>query len=190
MNTGTLSRKVTEDITAKAAATDGKTDGRPLEDTVAVLEDTLSMMKGMEFFGKVTKPFANKNKPDDSRSGKFHTLPVRMIFKDKDAKSRAEQVLRKSCQVNCTTPYPVPLRNAIKRTIEEQKLAFPNEFIQVRVDPEAALLRISRRVDGKWSNKTATVELLDKDMAPAMGNNTATGTPGNNNNVEMGEQAL
>ena len=165
MNTGTLSRKVTEDITAKAALVDGKNDGRPSEDTVAVLEDTLSMMKGMEFFGKVSKPFANKNDASDSRIGKFHTLPVKMVFKDKDAKGRAEQVLRRNCKVNCTTPYPVPLRKAIKRALDAQKLCFPNEFIQVKVDPEAAVLRISRRADGKWSNNTALVELTDHDMA-------------------------
>ena len=189
MNTGTLSRKVTEDITAKAAATDGKTDGRPLEDTVAILEDTLSMMKGMEFFGKVTKPFANRNKPDDSRIGKFHTLPVKMIFKDRDAKGRAEQVLRKNCQVNCTTPYPVPLRNAIKRTIDEQKLAFPNDFIQVKVDPEAAVLRISRRADGKWSNNTAMVELTDNDMASSL-TGTASSSGKNDMEVTVGLQTL
>ena len=165
MNTGTLSRKVTEDITAKAALVDGKNDGRPSEDTVAVLEDTLSLMKGMEFFGKVTKPFANKNDASDNRIGKFHTLPVKMVFKDRDAKVRAEQVLRKNCQVTCTTPYPVPLRKAIKRALDAQKLCFPNEFIQVKVDPEAAVLKISRRADGKWSNNTAVVELTDHDMA-------------------------
>ena len=88
-----------------------------------------------------------------------------MVFKDRDAKVRAEQVLRKNCQVTCTTPYPVPLRKAIKRALDAQKLCFPNEFIQVKVDPEAAVLKISRRADGKWSNNTAVVELTDHDMA-------------------------
>ena len=175
MNTGTLSRKVTEDITAKAALAEGKNDGRPSEDTVAVLEDTLSMMKGMEFFGKVSKPFANKKDATDDRIGKFHTLPVKMVFKDRDAKGRAEQVLRKNCKVNCTTPYPVPLRKAIKRALDAQKLLFPNAFIQVRVDPEAAVLKISRRADGRWSNNTAVVELTEQDMAP-----TAPHEDGNN----------
>ena len=33
------------------------------------------------------------------------------------------------------------------------------------MDPEAAVLRISRRADGKWCNNTAVVELTDHDMA-------------------------
>ena len=187
MNTGTLARKVTEDITSKASVVDGKTNGRPSEDTVAVLEDTLSMMKGMEFFGKVTKPFANKKDAADAANGKFHTLPVKMVFKDKDAKIRAEKVLRSNCKVNCTTPYPIMLRNAIKRTIDSQKASYPNEFIQVRVDPEAAALRVSRRSDGKWSNDTDIIPLSEEDMSLSNGKNTAVA---NNMEVEVGQQAL
>ena len=192
MNTGTLARKVTEDITSKASVVDGKTNGRPSEDTVAVLEDTLSMMKGMEFFGKVTKPYANKKDATDDSNGKFHTLPVKMLFKDKDAKVRAEKVLRTSCKVNCTTPYPIRLRNAIKRTIDSQKLTYPNEFIQVRVDPEAAVLRVSRRSDGKWSNDTDTIPLSEEDMDLSNSGNKVV-TVVDNNGMETGgdgQQAL
>ena len=164
MNTGTLARKVTEDITAKASVVDGKTNGRPKEDTVAVLEDTLSMMKGMEFFGKVTKPYANKKNADDAANGTFHSLPVKMMFKDKDAKMVAEKVLRSNCKVNCTTPYPIMLRKAIKRTIDSQKVSFPDEFIQVKVDPEAGALKVSRRLNGKWTNDTAVIALTEADM--------------------------
>ena len=60
MNSGTMSRKVTESISAKAAATEGSETGRPSEDTITILEDTLIVMKGMEFSGKATKPFMNK----------------------------------------------------------------------------------------------------------------------------------
>ena len=164
MNTGTLSRKVTEDITNKASVVDGKTNGRPSEDTVAVLEDTLSMMKGLEFFGKVTKPHTFKNKEGVVTKGTFHTLPVKLMFKDKDAKVRAEKVLRTNCKVNCTTPYPMKLRSAIRRTIEAQKEKFPNEFIQVKVDTEGAVLRVSRRADGKWTNNTDIIPLSEADM--------------------------
>ena len=174
MNTGTLARKVTEDITAKASVVDGKTNGRPKEDTVAVLEDTLSMMKGMEFFGKVTKPYANKNNADDAANGTFHSLPVKMMFKDKDAKMVAEKVLRSNCKVNCTTPYPIMLRRAIKRTIDSQKVSFPDEFIQVKVDPEAGALKVSRRLNGKWTNDTAVIALSEADMDLSNGRSTVS----------------
>ena len=110
MNTGTIARKVTEDITARAAQVDGNGNGRPTENTITMLEDTLSMVKGMEFFGKVTKSYVNKQKEDDPANGTFCTLPVRMNFKDKAAKVRAEKVLRTSCKLQCSTPYLVKLR--------------------------------------------------------------------------------
>ena len=119
MNSGTMARKVTESISAKAASAEGSETGRPSEDTIAILEDTFSVMKGLELFGKVTKPFQNKQKADDPLNGKYHTLPVKMVFKDKDAKARAETVLRNTCKVQCTTPYPPRLRKVIKDTVDK-----------------------------------------------------------------------
>ena len=159
MNTGTISRKVTESITAKAAVAEGKTNGRPSEDVVTVLEDTLSMMKGMEFFGKVTKPYRNSLNAQDPDNGKFCRLPVKMNFKDKDAKIRAETVLRGNCKLQCSTPYPIKLRQSIRLVLKSQMEAHPKEFVQVRVDPENLTLRISRKVDGKWFNNIETVPL-------------------------------
>ena len=56
------------------------------------------------------------------------------------------------------------LRSAIRRTIEAQKEKFPNEFIQVKVDTEGAVLRVSRRADGKWTNNTDIIPLSEADM--------------------------
>jgi len=177
MNTGTIARKVTEGITAKAAAVEGKTNGRPSDDTVTMLEDTLSMVKGMEFFGKVTKPFSNKSAPQDPENGKYCTIPVKMAFKDKDSKVRAETVLRTTCKLQCSTPYPLKLRQVIKETIAAQKAAHPEEFIQVRVDAENGMLKISRKVGGrlagKWHNNVDVVTLTDEVMDMGAVSNSA-----------------
>ena len=182
MNTGTISRKVTENIVAKAAVVEGKTNGRPSEDKVIMLEDALSMVKGMEFFGKVTKPYTNSRNPADPDSGKFCTLPVKMSFKDKESKNRAEAVLRANCKLQCSTPYPLRLRQVIKATIEQQKLAHKEDFIQVRVDPENMLLRISRKTGGKiggrWLNNVDQV-ILNEDILD-LGSVTNS-----NNNMEV-----
>ena len=167
MNTGTIAKKVTEDITAKAAAAEGKDNGRPLEDTITVLEDTLSVMKGMEFFGKATKLYTNKNNAADQLNRKFCTLPVKMVFKDKDSKTRAETVLRKTCKVQCTTPYQVQLREIIKNTIDTYRDKFPDSFIQVKVDPEGLQLKLSRRAkvaNAEWVNNFEVIRLEDSVM--------------------------
>ena len=152
------------DITAKAAA-EGILSGRLSEDTIMVLEDTLSVMKGMEFFGKVTKPYNNAKNVSDALNGKYCTLPVKMVFKDKDSKVRAEAVLRKTCKLQCTTPYPPHLRKLIKETIDSYTVhctgKFPDSFIQVWVDPEGEKLVLSRKnkEDGKWTNNFEAVKL-------------------------------
>ena len=164
MNTGTIAKKVTEDITAKAAAVEGKENGRPSEDTITVLEDTLSVMKGMEFFGKATKLYTNKNNAADQQNGKYCTLPVKMVFRDRESKARAEAVLRKSCKLQCSTPYPTQLRKVIKNTIEVYRGKFPENFIQVKVDPERLQLKLSRRPkadNARWINDFEVVKLED-----------------------------
>ena len=164
MNTSTISMKVTQDLSARAATTEGSGSARPSEDTVAMLDDVLSMVRSMDFFSKVTKPFANKTNTDDTRNGKFCTIPVKLTFKDRDTRSQAEATLRKKCKVQCTTPYPTNLRSAIKAALDTEKAKFKEHFIQVKVDPEAFCLRLSRRQDGVWINNYATLPLDNKVM--------------------------
>jgi len=121
----------------------------------------LSLKTKMDFFGKVTKPYNNKGKPADPENGKFCTLPVKMSFKDKTSKARAETVLRSLCKVQCSTPYPPRLRQVIKKTLGEQKLAHPNDFVQVKVDTDNFCLKVSRKTNGKWFNNVDTVPLPD-----------------------------
>ncbi len=60
------------------------------------LDDTLSMVKNMDYFGKTTKQAKGKE---------FFTIPVKLAYKDKETRIAAEQNLRKLCKVSCTTPY-------------------------------------------------------------------------------------
>jgi hypothetical protein len=159
MNTNTISKQVTQDITNKAAKAEGKTNGRPSEDMVLELDDALSMVSGMDFFGKSTKPFHNKNNDNDERNGSFCTMPVKMKFSSKDARTRAEKLLKKKCKIACTVPYPQRLRLAIKDTLQKNKEKFPKCFIQVKVDPENLSLVLSRRDDKGWTNNYDTVKL-------------------------------
>jgi hypothetical protein len=165
MNTSTLSRNVTQDIVSKAAKKERKKDGRPSDETVAVLDDTLSMVTGMDFFGKVTKPFQNKRDVNDVRNGKFCTMPVKLNFKSKEAKGRADNVLRWNCGISGSTPYPMKLRKLIGKTIAEEKEKNPSCFIQVKVDTDSLTLKLSKRNDKKeWHNNYASVPIPTEVM--------------------------
>jgi hypothetical protein len=160
MNTSTIARNVTQDVVKKAAKAEGKTDGRPREDTVAILDDTLSMVTGMDFLGKVTRPYQNKNNVNDPANGTFCTMPVKLNFKTKEAKAHAESVLRKNCGIRGSTPLPMKVRKLIGQTITAQKVKHPGCFIQVRIDTDTLSLKLSRRTESKeWVNNYETVTL-------------------------------
>jgi hypothetical protein len=55
MNPNTMNRKFSMALKAKAAEVDGNVNGEPKADTVTQLDDTLSMVKNMDYFGKTTK---------------------------------------------------------------------------------------------------------------------------------------
>jgi hypothetical protein len=186
MKKDNIAKKVTQDITAKAALAEGKTNGRPSEETIETLEDTLSLMKGMEFFGKATKPYTNRKDAADPENGTFCTLPVKMTFYDKDAKVRAQNVLRNSCKLQCTTPYPMNLRKMITQTMEAQKRQYPEQWVQVRVDAEKLALKISRRIDGKWHNDIDSIDLPDSALVLGNGATTAMDTDSSQSVVSQG----
>jgi hypothetical protein len=160
MNTNTISKNVTQDVVRKAAKAEGKTDGRPREETVAILDDTLSMVTGMDFLGKVTRPYHNKRNVNDPANGTFCTMPVKLNFKTKEAKAHAESVLRKNCGIRGSTPLPPKVRKLVGETIAAQKIKHPGCFIQVRIDTESLSLKVSRRNENKeWTNNYETLAL-------------------------------
>jgi hypothetical protein len=144
MNRDTISKKATEALTTMAAKNekDNKTS-IPSEDTVAAIDDTLSMVTGMEFFGKKTKTYTNPR--DKDNSGAFCTIPVKYTFPDKDTRIEAETVLREKCGIQCSTPYPIIVRKCIKQVIDKVKQDYPGDQVKVTVDAHHFGLRVSRR---------------------------------------------
>ena len=149
MNKETISKKATLALTSMAAKTEGKFSSTPSEDSVAAIEDVLSMTTGMSLYGNTTKTYSN---PKDKESGAFCTIPVKYEFKDKDTRMRAETVLRARCKVSCGTPYPMFLRECIKQVIDKVKNKFPGEYVRVNDDPSHMTLSVARRgnKDSSW----------------------------------------
>jgi len=152
MNPNTMNRKFSMALKAKAAEQDGNANGEPKADTVTQLDDTLSMVKNMDFFGKTTKQAKGKE---------FFTIPVKLAYKDKDTRIAAEQNLRKLCKVSCTVPYHSTLRDVMRKTMTECKAKYKDSYIQTRLDTDNMTLKVSYRNNGIWYNDVETVELPD-----------------------------
>jgi hypothetical protein len=59
VNQDTMSTKVTKALSDRAAQVDGLNRSIPCEDTTLSLDDVLSVVKGMKFYGKSTKTYRN-----------------------------------------------------------------------------------------------------------------------------------
>jgi hypothetical protein len=142
MNTDSISRKATLALTTMAAKVEKKNTSVPSNDSIALIDDVLSVTTGIKFFGNSTKTYRH---PRDPENGAFCTVPVKYEFKDKDTRFRAEQVLRKVCNVNCTTPYPPILRECIRRTVDKVRQDYPDGFVKVTVDATNLCLKVARK---------------------------------------------
>jgi hypothetical protein len=152
INMDTMSSKVTTALGEMAATQENAKGKIPGEDTLAAIDDVLSVAKNMKFLGKVTKTYRNNK---DTRSGSFCTIPVRYDFYDKESRIYAENLLREKCKVQCATPYPLITRECIKQIIEQVKTEFPNTYVRVAVDTEDMCFRVYKRpmVDKNYKGK-------------------------------------
>jgi hypothetical protein len=145
MNKDTMNKKATLALAAMAAKKEKKNTSIPSEDAVTAIDDCLSATTGMTFFGATTKTYRN---PKDPNSASFCTVPVKYEFKDKDDKVRAERILRDLCDVHCTTPYPVMVRECMKQIIDKVKVEFPENLIKVTVDCTNHVFKVARKEKG------------------------------------------
>jgi hypothetical protein len=138
VNQDTISTNVTKALTSLAAEAESDNRGStPSNNTIAILDDALSVVTGMKFFGKKTYSYKRDSDPN---SGSYCKIPVRYDFQDKEVRQFAESVFRDKCKVQCSTPYPVILRECIKQVINQAKSVYPNNFVSVTVDTNKMLL--------------------------------------------------
>jgi hypothetical protein len=142
MNKDTMSKRATLALSAMAAEREKSNTSVPSEDSVETLDDVLSLVKNMEFFGDTTKTYRH---PRDKKSGLFCTVPVKYEFRDRDTRMRAETVLRSSCGIQCATPYPVMVKECIRQIVQRVKRQNPGNFVKVTVDTRDLTFKVARK---------------------------------------------
>jgi hypothetical protein len=146
VNKETLAKKATLALTAAAAKKESETEKvvktTPSPDAVAAIDDVLSIVKNYSFYGSGTKTYKN---PKDELSGSYCTAPVKYEFKDKETRTAAEKILKSTCGISCTTPYPAMVRECIKQIIDDVKKEYPDNFIRVTVDTGKMVFKVARK---------------------------------------------
>ena len=100
-----------------------------------------------------SKKYYNRLKPSDPLNGKFCTVPIKLTFKTKEERVKAEQSLRKFSKVKCSVPYPKKLRTIIGNMVKEGKKQKPDTYIKVKVDTEKMKVTAHASVkgdNGRW----------------------------------------
>jgi hypothetical protein len=158
INKVTIQEKASLALTSMAAKKESKNSAIPSSDAIAAIDDFTSMVTSMDFYGSNTKQYkGNTDKP-------FCTVPVRYQFKDRDVRTFAEKTLRDTCGVQCSTPYPTIVREAIKQVVAHVKKSHPDEYVKVNVLTKEFCLKVARRPKGKdqeWTYYTKNVPLPD-----------------------------
>jgi hypothetical protein len=170
MNPTTISARVTVSLLNTYIAKQGSASGNHTQDARDLVDDITSQVKSMEFFGSKTGPC--KFPKDSSRDGEFHTVPVKMVFKDRRTAQTAAELLRKYMGINTTTPYHRTLRAAITQAINRAKDANPGHHAKVNLDMNGKSLKCFIRTDsnppGKWSQWGNNIRLPSEALDPGM----------------------
>jgi hypothetical protein len=153
MNTTTISAKVTLSMLNILAEKEKSQPGNPSQAARDFIDDVMSLVVRMEFFGAKTGPCKFPN--DKSLNGKFFTVPVKMVFKDRRTAQTAADLLRTHMGIHSTTPYHKSLRAAINQAIAKAKEGNPGHHAKVNVDMNGKSLKCFIRPDtkppGSWT---------------------------------------
>jgi len=145
MDPKTMSNRAALALSAMAAAVENSQTSHPSEEARETIDDVIGIVKEVEFYGKQTKTYRNSRDP---KSGAYCTLPMRYDFSDRDTRVRAEQILRDRCNVNCSTPYPLIVRECMKGAANALRAAFPGAVPRVNVDAYNFCLKLAYRPVG------------------------------------------
>jgi hypothetical protein len=182
MNPTSISSKVTVSLLNAMSAKENKLPGHHSNDTKEFIDDILSQVTKMEFFGAKTIPCKFPN--DSKRNGEFYTVPVKMMFRDRKAAQTASELFRTVLGINSTTPYHRSLRAAMTQVVGQVKEENPGHQCKVNLDLNGRSLKCFIRRDsnppGEWysagSNHKLSASALDPQTRH-MGKSTRPTSP-------------
>jgi len=167
MNTATISSKVTLSLVNTLDRKENRPT--PSQESKDFVDDILSMVVRMEFFGSKTSPC--KNPADKSLNGKFYTVPVKFMFKDRKSAQTAADILRDFMGINSSTPYHRSLRAAMNKVIAKAKEENPGYQAKTNLDLNGKSLKCFIRPDikppGSWAPYGNHIPLSYADMDPS-----------------------
>lgn len=119
-------------------------------EAIRVMEDALSCVTDMQFLGARSQKFISNRGPDP-RNNTFCTMPVKLIFDDRDARINFERSVKTHLGLRAAMSLPKPLRDEQNAINKELKSLFPDRWTMVRPDVRNLTFKASIKKDDKWS---------------------------------------
>jgi hypothetical protein len=146
-----LSRSLAAGIRAAALAT-AESEGKDMAEAVRIAGDALSCASDVTFLGQASRPYKNNRDEKDPKNNTYHTMPVKLLFEDRQQRIYFEQTMRSTCKLRASISLPPFLqkeKTAFDKLLREK---YPDFMIMVRPDPSRAVLTAVKKQDrsGKW----------------------------------------
>ncbi len=139
-------------------------------EAIRAADDALSCVTEMTFLGQATKPYANSRDASDPRNGSFHTMPIKMVFPDRNSTCRIhfERTMREKCKIKASMSLPYSIRkeaNKVRKAALEQ---FPGEIVMVRAESDTHAFAIFHKKDGegKWVRSPENIPIPLSSVLP------------------------
>jgi hypothetical protein len=197
MNPSTISKKVTLSLHDHAGIKIGLEKGNHTQDSRDLVDDIMSQVVRMEFFGSKTSPC--KFPGNSKQNASFYTVPVKLVFKDRRTAQTAAELLRKHLDLNSITPYHKSLKAAMTQAINRAKTANPGHHAKVNLDLNGRTLKFLICTEGNppgswtpWGNNipipSAALDPGTKDITkvvlPTSPNSPEIRGPGKSKSLE------
>ncbi len=158
-----------------SADLDSKTRERAAKDkadtaeSLRLVEDALSCVDQIEFLGGRSKPYVNSRKADDPLNNTFTTMPVKVVFDDKQARINFEVTLRDFSGMRAVQSYPQSIRSEMSVFRKAVMDRYPDMVVMTRPDINSLELLAFKKKDGerKWNKCVETHPIPLNIMLPS-----------------------
>ncbi len=137
-------------------------------ESIRAADDALSCVTEMTFLGQATKPYTNSRNASDPRNGTFHTMPIKMVFPDRNSRIHFERTMREKCKIKASMSLPYGIRKEAEKIRKSALEKFPGEIVMVRAESDTQSFAIFHRRygEGKWERCPENVPIPLSSVLP------------------------
>jgi len=173
--TGTHSNNFTSGLKDAAISRAGS-DATVATESVRQVADALSCVESLDFIGRASAPYTPRAGPGDEGAAggasqptapSYHSMPVKLVFPDKDSRIYFEQTVKKNCGISAKINLPPTLRKVSSEFGESMRKKYPGMITVVKLEPKKRIFSLITKTHGErsWTKQSDTVVITPALLA-------------------------